>query len=51
MRVAATYLSLTQELGVEFSGKVFPEVGSFFGVGEGAFCSMISRALTFAFDF
>lgn len=37
MRVAATYLCLTQELRMEFSGKVFREVGSFFRVTNSLF--------------
>ena len=43
MRVAATYLCLTQELGMEFSGKVFQRVRRFFRVGRFAFRSMVSR--------
>lgn len=43
MRVAATYLCLTQELGEEFSGKVFRLAGSFYRAGRFTFYSMISR--------
>ena len=43
MRVAATYLCLTQELRKEFSGKVFQGVGSFFRAGRIAFRSIVSR--------
>jgi hypothetical protein len=47
MRVAATYLCLTQELGVEFSGKVFRLAGSFYRAGRFTFYSMISRTCAY----